>query len=204
MSSVARFCSKPEQQHWTVVKRIMRYLNGTINLVLLYTIKSSEDSAKCVEYSDADWAGDLSDRKSTSGYVFQMSGAAITWRSKKQSCVAISTAEAEYMALACAAQEAVWLQQLISDLKNKPAGAIMIYEDNQSAIAMSENPQFHGRAKHVDIKFHFIRELLEKERVTLKFCPSENMIADMLTKGLGKGKLQNFRDMIGLEEFDGC
>ena len=182
----------------------MRYLNGTINLVLLYTIKSSEDSAKCVEYSDADWPGDLSDRKSTSGYVFQMSGAAITWRSKKQSCVAISTAEAEYMALACAAQEAVWLQQLISDLKNKPAGAIMIYENNQSAIAMSENPQFHGRAKHVDIKFHFIREFLEKEKVTLKFCPSENMIADMLTKGLGKGKLQNFRDMIGLEEFDGC
>ena len=110
VSSVARFCSKPEQQNWTAVKRIMRYLNGTINLGLLYTIKSSKDSAKCVGYSDADWAGDLSDRKSTSGYVFQMSGAAITWRSKKQSCVAISTAEAEYMALACAAQELVLLQ----------------------------------------------------------------------------------------------
>ena len=204
VSSVARFCWKPEKEHWTAGKRIMRYLNGTINLGLLYTIKSSEDSEKCVGYSDADWAGDLSDRKSTSGYVFQMSGAAITWRSKKQSCVAISTAEAEYMALACAAQEAVWLQQLISDLKNKPAEAIMTNEDNQSAIAMSKNPQFHGRAKHVDIKFHFIRELLEKEKVTLKFCPSEDMIADMLTKGLGKGKLQNFRDMIGLKEFDRC
>ena len=132
----------------------MRYLTGTINLGLLYTIKSHEDSAKCVGYSDAEWAGGLSDRKSTSGYVFQMSGAAITWRSKKQSCVAISTAEAKYMALACAAQEAVWLQQLISDLKNKPAEAIMINEDNQSAIAMSKNPQFHGRAKHVDIKFY--------------------------------------------------
>ena len=144
----------------------------------------SRDSAKCVGYSDADWAGDLSDRKSTSGYVFQMSGAAITWRSKKQSYVTISTAEAEYTALACAAQEAVWLQQL-----NKPAETIMINEDNQFAIAMSKNPQFHGRAKHVDIKFHFIRKLLEKEKMTLKFCPSVNMIADMLTKGLGKGKL---------------
>ena len=163
VSSVARFCSKPEQQHWTAVKRIMRYLNGTINLGLLYTIQSSEDSAMCVGYSDAEWDGELSDRKSTSGYAFQMSGAAITWRSKKQSCVAISTAEAKYMALACAAQEAVRLQQLISDLKNKPDEALMINEDNQSAIALSKNPQFHGLTKHVDIKFHFLRKLLESD-----------------------------------------
>ena len=100
-------------------------------------------------FSDADWGGSLDDRKSTSGYMFQIGGTAISWRNNKQSCVALSTAEAEHVALAAAAQEAIWLQQLVSDILIEPIEETEIYEDNQSAICLAKNPQFHGRTKHM-------------------------------------------------------
>ena len=126
-------CAQPNKQHWIATKRIMRYLKGMLNFGLLYSKDSSKD---CVGYSDADWAGDIDDRKSMSGYKFQISGAAVSWRSKKQTCVALSTAEAEYMALASAAQEAIWIRQLTTDLRNGPTGATVILEDNQSACRL--------------------------------------------------------------------
>ncbi|CAB4035878.1 Hypothetical predicted protein [Paramuricea clavata] len=122
---------------------------------------------ECIGYSSAYWAGDVDNRISTSGYVFQISNAAVSWRSKKQSCVALSTAEAEYVALAGATQEAVWIRQLLTDLKSKPTDAIMILEDNQATICLAKNAQFHGRAKHIDIKYHFIREQVAKATVIL-------------------------------------
>lgn len=198
VSNVAKFCSNPSKEHWTAVKRIMRYLKGTMNYGLWYDRSSSDE---CVGYSDADWAGDINDRKSTSGYMFQIGGTAISWRSKKQSCVALSTAEAEYMALASAAQEAIWMQQLVGDLNSKQTNSMVIYEDNQSAICMSKNPQFHGRAKHIGIKYHFIREQVEKGTVVLKYCPSKDMVADMLTKGLTKDQFNKLRTMAGVR---GC
>ena len=195
VSSVAKFCANPNKQHWTAVKRIMRYLKGTLHLGLLYC---KDGSKECVGHSDADWAGDLDDRRSTSGYVFQLSGAAISWRSKKQTCVALSTAEAEYMALASAAQEAMWLQQLTTELTNEPTGATVIFEDNQSAISMAKNPQFHGRAKHIAIKYHFIREQVNNGVVELRYCRTNEMIADMFTKGLHKDQLVRLRHMAGV------
>ena len=131
----------PSKPHLGAVKHILRYLKGTLNHGLLYSKEGSKD---CIGYSDADWAGDVEDRKSTSGYLFQISGAAVSRRSKKQTCVALSTAEAEYMALASAAQEAIWMRQLTSDLKSESTVATVIFEDNQSAICMAQNPQFHG------------------------------------------------------------
>ena len=139
VSNVANYSAKPTKQHWTAVKRIMRYLKGTSNSGLVY---SEDEQRECVGFSDADWDGDLDDRKSTSGYQFKLSGAAISWRSKKQTCVTLSTAEAEYMALASAAQEAMWLQQITTDLQMRPTGVTVIYEDNQSAISMAKNPLF--------------------------------------------------------------
>ena len=121
VSRLARFSSQPNNQHWTALKR---YLKGTVHYGITYTRKSSKE---CTGYSDSDWAGDLDNRKSTSGYIFQVSGGAVTWRSKKQSCVALSTAEAEYTALSSAAQEAAWLRQLIG---NPPETATTIFEDN--------------------------------------------------------------------------
>ena len=114
-------------EHWKSIKHIMRYPNGTRNYGLLY---DKEKVMDFIGYSDADWADDLDDRRSTSGYLFRLSGAAVSWRSKKQSCVALSTAAAEYMALGSAAQEAVWMQRLQNDLNEASVKSTLIYEDN--------------------------------------------------------------------------
>ena len=195
--SVARFTSKRTKQHWTAVKRIFRYLNGTMNFGLLC---SKDKEKECTGYSDADWAGDVNDRKSTSGFVFKLCGAAISWRSKKQSCVALSTAEAEYIALASAVQESVWLQELLSSMKEASVKPATIFEDNKSAICLAKNPQYHGRAKHIDIKHHFIRQRVQDGDIKLEFCKSEDMIADMLTKGLNIYQFAKLREIAGLKK----
>ena len=168
LSNVAKFCANPDKEHWIAVKRIMRYLVGTMCLGLLY---KKNELKSCVGFSDADWAGDLDDRKSTSGYIFQLSGEAISWRSKKQACVALSTAEAEYIALASAAQEAVWMRQLLTDLRRNPEEATRMYEDNQSAICLAKNPQFHGRPKHISSGSRWRMEM------ELSYCRTEEMVA---------------------------
>ena len=104
------------------------------------------------------------------------------------------------MALASAAQEAIWIQQVISDMTSEPTKPVHINEDNQSAISMTKNPQYHGRAKHISIKYHFVREQVENGVVILKYCPSENMLADMFTKGLNRDRFCKLREMIGVQE----
>ena len=195
VNNVAKFMKRPSRDHWTAVKRIFRYLKGTVDYGIVY---NPDSNSSLVGYSDADWAGDVNDRKSTSGYVFMLGGAPVSWRSNKQSCVALSTAEAEYIALAGAAQEAVWLRDLLSEVDNNQHQPTVIFDDSQSAMAMTRNPQYHGRAKHIDIKFHYIREQVERCVVTLKYCPTENMLADILTKGLPKEKHQKFCEMLQL------
>ena len=180
VNNVARFTCNPTKEHWTAVKRVLRYLKGTIDYGITYT-RDSKDNL--VGYCDADWAGDVNDRKSTSGYVFTLAGAPVSWRSKKQTCVALSTAEAEYVALASAAQEAVWLRELIHQLDGPSKEATIMYDDSQSAIAMTKNPQFHGRSKHIAIKYHYIRGEVEKGTVRLVYCQTTDMLADILTKG---------------------
>ena len=199
VSNVAKFCSKPSKEHWVAVKRIMRYLKGTLNYGLLY--KKSKLNT-CVGYSDADWAGDVNDRKSTSGYIFQVGGTAVSWKSQKQSCTALSTAEAEYVALSQAAQEAIWLRQLNSDLLSDSCEPTVLYEDNQAAICLSKNPQSHGKSKHIDIRYHFIREQVSKGTIEVKYCPTNDMIADILTKGLGKEKFHKLRRLAGVTQSD--
>ena len=169
---LARFNSKPTKEHWTALKRVLRYLKGT---TLLYQQKGSDD---CIGYSDAD----LSDRKSNSGYIFMLNGGPISWSSRKQKCVALSTAEADYIVLSGAAQECIWLRRLAADLGSSPQAPTLIYEDNQSSIAMTKNPQFHGRAKHIDIRYHFAREQVALGTIKLEYCPTEDMTADMLTR----------------------
>ena len=198
VGNVAKFCSDPSKEHSTAVKRIFRYLQGTTNSGLSY-VRSNKSS--CVGFSDSDWAGDPNDRKSTSGYMFMIGSAPVSWRSKKQLCVALSSAEAEYVALSSAAQEAIWIRQLLSEIFGK-SDQILIYEDNQSAIQMAKNPQFHGRSKHIAIRYHFIRDTVNKKCVALEYCPTDKMTADMLTKGLGKEQLSKLRSQAGVCEFD--
>ena len=200
VSNVVEFSANPTTHHWTAVKRIMRYLKGTSDLGLIF---KPQDKCDCAGFSDADWGGDLDDRKSTSGYVFQIGGGTVSWRSKKQTSVALSTAEAEYVALASTVQEALWLRHLLTDLNIESPGPTVIYEDNQSAIAMTRSPQFHGRSKHISIKYHFIRDVVTGGAVEVKYCPTQEMIADMLTKGLPKNVFVKLRTMIGLAECSG-
>ncbi|CAB3978874.1 Hypothetical predicted protein [Paramuricea clavata] len=162
VNNVAKFSANPTNEHWTAVKRIFLYLKGTVNYGLLYSENASPD---CVGFSDADWTGGLNGRKSGSGYTCQIHDDAVSWRSKKQICVALSTAEAEYVALSVAVQAALWMRQLLTDLSvNDIDEQVTIYEDNESAIAMSKNPQFHGRSKHVDIMYH-LYETSRKENI---------------------------------------
>ncbi|KAK4325723.1 hypothetical protein Pmani_003666 [Petrolisthes manimaculis] len=174
------------------------FLNGTLMEEVYMKQPDGFVEQDFVGYSDADWAGDINDRKSTSGYCFHLGGGPVSWSSKKQSCVALSTAEAEYMALASAIQEAVWLRKLAVDIQIDCKGPLLLYEDNKSTIAMSKNPQFHGKTKHIDIKFHYVREKCIENVIQLVYCPTNDMVADIFTKGLNKDKFKRLREMLGM------
>jgi hypothetical protein len=192
---LSQFMSCPNEQHWTGIKRILRYLKGTLNHGLCF----SGDDVDLVGYSDSDWAGDIDTRRSTSGYVFQIGGATINWCSKRQLTVARSSTEAEYMALSAAAQECIWLRRLLKDFgtgeNDKPT---TIYEDNNGAIELAKNPKFHNRTKHIDVAYHFTRERVASNELSVIHCPTEEMLADIMTKGLGRIKFEKFRDMLGV------
>ncbi|KAG6590623.1 Integrase catalytic core protein [Phytophthora cinnamomi] len=171
-------------EHWIAVKRIFRYLQGTKSHGLRF---SSGKDIDFQGYSDADWAGDLSDRKSTSGYLFQVAGGPISWGSKKQSSVSLSTSEAEYIALSLAIQEGKWVHKLLCEILVAAGGVtpeLKIFEDNQSCIKMTKNPVNHGRAKHIDIKYHHIRDEVKRGEVIVEYCETATMLADIMTKGL--------------------
>jgi hypothetical protein len=149
-------------------------------------------------YSDADFAGDVNDRKSTSGYVFMDQGAVISWRSKKQTVVAQSTAEAEYVALAAVTQEAQALRKLYQTLGLPPVKPTKIWEDNQAAIAIAENPINYKRTKHIDVKYHYTRDQLEKGTIEIAYCATDDQLADIFTKSLPRVQFQTLRCKLGL------
>ena len=195
---MARFCSDPTEEHWTAVKRIFHYLQGTANYGLEYSKQNGDGNL--VGFSDADWAGDPNDRKSTSGYIFVMNGGAISWKSRKQTCVALSTAEAEYVALASAAQETALIRQLLNDLHHQQDDPTILYEDNQAAVAISKNSQLHTKMKHIAIRYHYVREKVLDKTIDVQYCPTNDMVADILTKGLTLDKFLKFRELSGIKD----
>lgn len=195
VNKLARYCSAPTQDHMSAVKRVMRYLKGTANYGLLYL---KNEHGECHGFADADWAGDSKDRKSTSGFSFQLSGASISWSSSKQSCVALSTAEAEYVALSGATQEAAWLKNLLGDLNYNVEGPMTIFEDNTAAICIANDALCNRKTKHIDLKFHYIRDQISCNKIQLRHCRSEDMIADVLTKGVTHEKFVRMRKLLGV------
>ena len=144
VSALSRYMSCPSKAHWTRVKRIIRYLKGTIDFGLKFSCVSDENP-QVIGYSDADWAGDLDTRRSTSGYVFQIGQSTVSWCSKREATVAKSTTEAEYVALSQATQEAVWLRHLLADLGYSMNSPTTVFEDNQGATELSKSAKFHNR-----------------------------------------------------------
>src|SRR6202034_1808807 len=161
---LSRIMSKPRKEHWTAVKRVFRYLRGTSDYGLCYQGRLGLDKVLDIHgFVDADWAGDLDQRRSTSGYVFNLFGGAVSWMSKKQSIVALSTIEAKYMAATHASKEAVWFHILCSSI-GLAQGAIRIDCDSQSAIFLAKNPAYHLKTKHIDVQYHFVRDMIEDKR----------------------------------------
>jgi len=199
VAKVSQFSTKPNPTHRTAVKRIFRYLAGTANRGLCYGI-DGEGSG----YTDADW-GSGDDRKSIRGYTFLLNGAAICWNSKKQSTVALSSTEAEYMALTQAVKESLWLQAVLTDLRARRHLEELrnINIDNQGAMVLARNPQFHARTKHIDIQYHFIREHIEKQGITLSYCPTGEMTADIFTKPLPQPSFLKHSLALGLLDISG-
>ena len=192
----SKFCANPTQNHLTAAKRILRYLKATAYLGLSY--KKCADG-NLIGYSDADWAGDIDDCHSTSGNVFSFACGAVSWLSKKQATVSLSTAEAEYVALSTATQEAIWLRRLLADVGEPPEGPSEIYEDNQGAVSMAKNPVGHARTKHIDIRYHFVREGVQDGAIALKYIATDEMIADILTKPLPKHRFQKLVTELGMK-----
>jgi hypothetical protein len=183
---VSKFSTNPNKEHWTAVKRIFRYLAGSLLLGIFYGRKGLSAG-----FCDADW-GSSEDRRSTTGYVFLLNGGAISWASRKQPVVALSSTEAEYMAITQAVKEALWLRTLFLEMgaPRHAAEITKLFSDNQGAIALANNPGFHGRSKHIDIQYHFIRHHVNPETGTiqLEYLPTDDMTADVLTKGLARGR----------------
>ncbi|GBP64177.1 Retrovirus-related Pol polyprotein from transposon TNT 1-94 [Eumeta japonica] len=180
VNTLSRFNKNPTAEHWNAVKRIFRYLQGTKDLKLTYTKDGDEN---ITGYCDADWASDVCDRKSCTGYTFLLQGGAISWRSHKQQTVALSTAEAEYMAMSSAAQEALWLQQLHAEVGQQQKNPLVIFSDNESAIKLSNNNCYLPRSRHIDIRYHFLKDHVNNFDIKFSYVKGENMIADNLTKG---------------------
>ena len=192
VGQVSKFLDCPGNAHWIAVKRILRYLVGTTDL----NLQLGGSLPKIINgYCDADWGGDRDDRKSTSGYIFTFGGA-VSWKSKKQAIVAQSSAEAEYISASEAGKESVWIQALLKEIgyeiKTK------LHCDNQSCISIMSNTGGHNRTKHIDVRYHFIKDLIEQGGLTVQYLSTNDMLADPLTKGISKEKLRKFMIEVGL------
>ncbi|KAL7290151.1 hypothetical protein TKK_0015865 [Trichogramma kaykai] len=194
VSWLSQFNSCFDKTHWAAAKRVLRYLKGTSNVKLVY----SKDKDGLKGFADADWGSDISDRRSYTGYVFTLSNGAVSWYSKKQKSVALSSTESEYMSLSDASKEAIYLSRLLKELGFSHSAKTVLYNDNQSAGKLATNPIFHARSKHIDIRAHFVRDALKSGKFELKYLPTEEMTADILTKALPKAKTEFCVRSLGL------
>jgi hypothetical protein len=191
--AVAKFMSEPTSTHLEAAKRVIKYLLATKEECIVY---KRQDKLELMGYADADWGNDKETRKSVSGCCFMMSGAAITWSSTQQPIVALSSCEAEYVALSMASQQAIYLKNLIESAQLSVGSSVMIYEDNQSCIALTKDHVFRKRTKHMDVRYHFVRHNVIQGTIQICYCPTENMIADILTKPLAKNKYKKFKNLL--------
>lgn len=191
VNKVSQFSNNYRQIHCTAVSRIAKYLRGTSDFSLCYD--GSEGSNVLKAYADADFAGDLDDRKSRSGCVILFNKAPILWLSRKQMCTATSTTESEYIAASLASKEIVWVRRLLADIGFAQRSPTLLLSDNQSAIRLIHNPEYHKRTKHIEIHYHVIREIQTRGEISTIYVPTEAQLADIFTKALTPEKFHRLR-----------
>ena len=189
----ARYQSNPKVSHLKAVKRILKYVKGTLDLGVYYT---NDTNCVITGFSDSDWAGNEADRKSTSGVCCFIGNNLVSWSSKKQNCISISTAEAEYVSAGHCATQLLWLKSMIKDYGINQETMVMLC-DNMSAINISKNPVQHSRTKHIDIRYHFIKDLVEQKIITLEYIDTSKQLSDIFTKPLGLEKFVEIRQALG-------
>ena len=202
VNRLAACTANPSFEHYGAAKRLLRYIKGTRSLGITYRAQSERlvgpmDSNFFFGFSDAAFAN-ADDRKSISGYVFLSNGGAITWGSKKQNTIALSTTEAEYVTLSEAAREATWLRHLYGELGFIQREPILLLGDNDGSIAMAKNPQFHKRTKHVDLRWHWVRELVNDGLINIVDCRDPQQTADIFTKQVPRIKFSRHVNELGM------
>lgn len=196
---VGRFLEQPHEEHRGIVKQIMRYVAGTLDYGLVYgRAQLMKDGSQLIGFSDSDHAGDIDDRKSTSGVLYYLGNSPVTWQSNKQKVVAQSSCEAEYVAASSGARQGVWLARLLKDLVGSEVRTPVLKIDNKSAIDLCKNPVHHERSKHIDTKYHYIRDCVEKKKIIVEQISTKDQLADTLTKPLGRVLFQQQREKIGV------
>ena len=198
VSVISKFMHDPRKPHLIAAKRILRYVKGTMEYGLLFPYGAKSEVNELIGYSDSDWCGDLTDRKSTSGYVFKFNDAAISWCTKKQPVTALSSCEAEYIAGTFATCQALWLDSVMKELKCEVMKPLTLKIDNKSAISLAKNPVSHGRSKHIETRFHFIREQVTNGMIELHYCPTELQLADGFTKAMKLDRFEFLRKKLGV------
>ncbi|GJP86850.1 hypothetical protein CLOP_g16824 [Closterium sp. NIES-67] len=201
VSQLSKVASCPKMFHLQAAKRVLRYLKGGVNSGIFFQTQP-QSQVQLVGFSDADYAGDSASRRSHSGYVFCLNGAAISWQSKRQPVVALSTTESEYISLCQCIQEGVWLRRLFGEFGHDHAGGVPVFVDNQSAIALAQNACLHGRTKHMQVRWHFIREMVAAGEVILQWCPTNRQAADILTKSLPFERHGVCMTLLGMQPHD--
>ena len=194
---LSRFLHNPGHEHWKAAKHVLRYLKHTVNYCLTYR---KSNKLQLVAFSDADWAGDVDSRKSTSGFCVKLNNesACVAWSSKLQTTVATSTAEAEMCACFYASQELLYMYNLLTEMKLCQDKPITLFVDNQACIASSKNVSQSSKTKHVALKHSFLKDLHEQNLIKMSYRQTADMPADLLTKSLGKIKVQKFvKDLLG-------
>ena len=193
---LSKYMSNPSSEHMNAAKRVLRYIKGTSSFGLRYERGMKKHSIH--GFSDSDFAGDSYDWKSTSGQVFFIGNSDITWNTVKQSVVALSSCEAEYIAASAASCQGIWIIRFIEELVNMKVRPFKLFVDNVSAISLSKNLSQHGRSKHIDTKFHFIRDCVEKGYVEVDYMKTELQLADSFTKPLGRIKFEEIQEKLGV------
>ncbi|GKV51031.1 hypothetical protein SLEP1_g57708 [Rubroshorea leprosula] len=198
VSLVSRFMHNPFVHHLGTAKRILCYIRATSNFGIWY---KPMPNFKLLGFTNSDWAGSVDDRKSTSGYIFNLGSGVVSWSSKKQECTALPSSEAEYVAATSTACQAIWMRRIMKDLQQVQEKATKIFCDNKATILMTKNPMFHGRTKHIELRHHFIQGAVADGLIALEYCSTSDQVVDGFTKGFCFSKFMKFHSSLGVAEF---